>query len=107
MPVYNKLVRDRIPEIIEKDGKQCTIEILDDETYITELKKKVHEELQEYEEATTNEEAIEELADILELLYALAKTHGSTITEVEKIRAKKAGERGGFNDKIYLIEVKD
>lgn len=107
MPVYNKLVRDKIPEIIENDGKQCTTKILDDESYIIELKKKVHEELQEYEEATSDEEAIEELADILELMHALAKTHGSTIKEVEKIRADKAEKRGGFKDKIFLIEVED
>lgn len=107
MPVYNKLVRDRIPEIIENDGKQCTTKILDEETYIVELKKKVHEELQEYEEATSDEEAIEELADILELMHALAKTHGSTIEEIEKVRAEKAEKRGGFNDKVFLIEVED
>lgn len=107
MPIYNKLVRDRIPEIIEKDGKQCSTEILDDKTYVVELKKKIREELQEYEEATTDEEAIEELADILELMHALAKTHGSTMEEVEKVRAEKAIKRGGFNDKIFLIEVED
>lgn len=107
MPVYNKLVRDRIPEMIENDGKRCTTKILDDETYVIELKKKVHEELQEYEEATSDKEAIEELADMLELMHALAKTHGSSIEKVERIRAEKAMKRGGFNDKVFLIEVEE
>lgn len=105
MPVYNKLVRDRIPEIIENDGKQCTTKILDNERYIVELKKKVHEELQEYEAASSDKEAVEELADILELMHALAKTHGSTIEEVENVRAEKAKKRGGFEEKVFLIEV--
>lgn len=107
MPVYNKLVRDRIPEIIENDGKQCTTKILDNERYIVELKKKVHEELQEYEAASSDEEAVEELADILELMHALAKTHGSTIEEVENVRVEKAKKRGGFEEKVFLIEVED
>jgi len=107
MPVYNKLVRDRIPEIIENDGKKCSTKILDEESYLSELRKKVHEELQEYEEASSDIEAVEELADILELIHALAKTHNATIEEVERIRAEKAVKRGGFNDKIFLIEVED
>jgi len=107
MPIYNKLVRDRIPEIIEEDGKRCTTKVLDNETYVVELKKKIYEEFQEYEEATSDEEAIEELADILELMHALAKTHHVSIGEVEKIRARKAEKRGGFSDKIFLIEVED
>lgn len=107
MPVYNKLVRDRIPEIINNDGKNCTTKILDDETYVKELKKKVHEELKEYEEASSDEEAVEELADILELIYALVKTHGASVDELEEIRKDKAEKRGGFNDKIFLIEVED
>lgn len=107
MPVYNKLVRDRIPEIIENDGKKCSTKILDEKSYLSELRKKVHEELQEYEEASSDIEAVEELADILELIHALAKTHNATMEEVEKIRAEKAVKRGGFNDKIFLIEVED
>lgn|SRR5690625_4261872 len=107
MPVYNKLVRDRIPEIIEKDGKKCTTKVLDNETYVKELKKKVYEEFKEYEETENDSDAIEELADVLELIHALAKTHQSTIDEVERIRAKKAKKRGGFHEKIFLIEVED
>ncbi|AND40645.1 nucleoside triphosphate pyrophosphohydrolase [Cytobacillus oceanisediminis] len=107
MPIYNKLVRDRIPEVIARNGKKCSTRILDNEKYIEELKKKSFEELEEYVKAQTDEEAIEELADILEILHALAKVHGSTIRDVDEIRKSKAEKRGGFQDKVFLIEVED
>lgn len=107
MPVYNKLVRDLIPEIIEKDGKNCSTKILNDEDYEKELKKKMYEELEEYIGAKDDEEALEELADILELMHALAKVHGENIEAVEKIREEKQIKRGGFDEKIFLIEVDD
>lgn len=107
MPTYNKLVRDRIPEIIEKTGKKFSTRILDDNEYIKELKKKSFEELQEYVETNNNEDAIEELADVLEIIHALAEYHGVSIEEVEEIRKQKADKRGGFKEKIFLIEVED
>lgn len=107
MPIYNKLVRDRIPEVITRNGKTCSTRILDNEEYIEELKKKSFEELEEYVKAQTDEEAMEELADILEILHALAKVHGSTIRDVDDIRKSKAEKRGGFRDKVFLIEVED
>nr|WP_295974822.1 nucleoside triphosphate pyrophosphohydrolase [uncultured Bacillus sp.] len=107
MPIHNKLVRDKIPQIIKKSGKTPIIETLDQENYITELRKKSKEELQEYLSAKTNEEAIEELADLLEIIHSLAEIHDSSIDEVERIRVKKAEERGGFKDKVFLIEVQD
>lgn len=107
MPTYNKLVRDRIPEIIQQSGKQCTTKNLSDEQYIKELQKKSVEELQEYLNTKDNEKAIEELADVLEVLHALAKCHGSSIEEVEKVRIEKKKKRGGFEEKIFLIEVED
>lgn len=107
MPTYNKLVRDKIPEIIEKNGKTCTIMELDMETYIKELKNKFVEELHEYLEATSDDEAIEELSDVLEIIHSLSKIHGKSIEDVEKMRKKKFKDRGGFHDKLYLVEVKD
>lgn len=107
MPIYNKLVRDRIPEIIEGTGKASSTRILSDEEYIIELKKKSFEEIQEFIEAENSEDAIEELADVLEILSALAEYHGSSMDEVEKVRAHKAKKRGGFKEKIFLIEVED
>lgn len=107
MPVYNKLVRDRIPEIIEKTGKRFTTRILSDKEYIEELRKKTYEELDEYMNTTDKESTIEELADVLEILHALSEAHGSSIDEVETIRKEKAEKRGGFKEKIFLIEVED
>ncbi|WHY79939.1 nucleoside triphosphate pyrophosphohydrolase [Neobacillus sp. WH10] len=105
MPVYNKLVRDRIPEIIKSTGSQCSFKILNYEEYIHSLKQKGFEELNEYINSETNEEAIEELADLLEIIHALAEYHGSSFEKVEDIRKSKLGKRGGFKEKFYLIEV--
>ena len=107
MPIYNKLVRDRIPEIIEKAGKTYTSRILTQDEYIEALRKKSYEELEEYMNASDNDSALEELADLLEIIHALAEAHGSTAEEVEEIRVKKAIERGNFKEKILLIEVED
>lgn len=107
MPIYNKLVRDLIPQIIEKDGKTCVTHILYESQYIAEVNKKMHEELAEYEEANSAEEAVEELSDLLELIHAAATYHGVTIDELETVRAEKAKARGGFNERIYLVEVQD
>lgn len=107
MPIYNKLVRDQIPQIIEGAGKKFSTRILDDEEYIKELKKKSLEELDEYLNTTSNEEAIEELADLLEIIHALAEFHGATIEIVEKTRKKKAKKHGCFKNKVFLIEVED
>ncbi|ASS99169.1 phosphoribosyl-ATP pyrophosphohydrolase [Geobacillus thermocatenulatus] len=107
MPIYNKLVRDRIPTIIEQSGKTFTARILDDKEYRKELQKKAFEELEEYVQAETDGAALEELADVLEIIHVLAECHGASIGQVEQIRAKKAEKRGGFREKIFLIEVHD
>lgn len=107
MPVYNKLVRDKIPRIIEQSGKQCKIRILQNDEYKIELTKKLMEEIEEYMQAKNVGTALEELADILEIIHALSKTHGASIEKVEEIRIMKAAERGGLNNKIFLVEVED
>lgn len=107
MPLYHKLVRDQIPTIIARNGKKATFRTLDEEEFFVEAKRKVHEEVAEYEEATTTEEAVEELADLLELIHALARRHGMTPEQLEAIRLTKHDKRGGFDDKLYLIEVED
>lgn len=107
MPTYNKLVRDRIPEVIKRTGKTFNTTILTQEEYIKELKKKSYEELEEYMESKNDEEALEELADVLEILHAFAAVHGSSINEVEEIRKKKAEKRGGFQERIFLVDVED
>lgn len=107
MPIYNKLVRDYIPQVIGKTGKEFSTRFLSDEEYIDEVKKKLSEELIEYNEAKTNEEALEELADILELIHAATKIHGSSFEQLEEVRKAKAEKRGGFDKRIFLIEVED
>jgi predicted house-cleaning noncanonical NTP pyrophosphatase (MazG superfamily) len=107
MPFYNKLVRDRIPEVIESKGKKFSTKILNNEEYITELKKKIFEELEEYVQTDNDEDAVEELADILEIINAITEFHGYPIEKVEEVRKIKAENRGGFKRKIYLIEVED
>ncbi|MCG3419975.1 nucleoside triphosphate pyrophosphohydrolase [Oceanobacillus jordanicus] len=105
MPTYNKLVRDKIPEIIKNTGKYFKTEILSNNRYIEELKTKLNAEITEYQETTTDTNALEELADVLELMHALAGVHGTSFDEIEKLRKEKAAKRGGFTDRIFLIEV--
>ncbi|WP_110933947.1 nucleoside triphosphate pyrophosphohydrolase [Paenibacillus bouchesdurhonensis] len=105
MPVYNKLVRDKIPQIIAADGKAYRSRILDKEEYLQELRTKLREETEEYFNAANDKEALEELADMLEVIRALAEAHGSSPTVLEKIRVDKAEKRGGFQDRVYLIDV--
>ena len=98
---YNKLVRDRIPEIIEGSGKTCKAEILNDEEYLRMIDAKLDEELAEYHK----DQNIEELADLMEVIYAAAVARGYSIEQLEQLRAAKAEKRGGFQKKILLVEV--
>ena len=101
--IYNKLVRDKIPEIIEASGKTCETEILLDEEYLQMLDKKLDEELAEYH----RDQNIEELADLLEVLYAVAKARGYSIEELDHVRVEKQKARGGFDKKILLKSVEN
>lgn len=100
---HNKLVRDRIPEIIEASGKTCVTKILSDEEYLNMLDAKLDEELAEYHQ----DQNIEELADLLEVIYAVAAARGYTLEQLEEVRANKAEKRGGFQKKIFLVEVQE
>ena len=99
--VYNKLVRDRIPEFIEKSGKRCTVEVLNDTDYLAMIDKKLDEELAEY----YKDQNLEELADLLEVIYAATEARGYTINQLEEMRLKKQTERGTFKEKLLLKEV--
>ena len=99
---YNKLVRDRIPEIIETSGNTCVTEILSDEGYLRMLDAKLDEELAEYHA----DQNIEELADLMEVIRACAVARGYTVEELERVRAEKVTKRGGFEKKILLKEVR-
>lgn len=103
MKQYHKLVRDRIPEIIEADGKTCVCETLSDEDYIALLDQKLNEELAEYQES----KSLEELADLLEVMQAVVKARGWTLEDLDRVRADKAAKRGGFEKKILLKEVRE
>ena len=103
LKTYNKLVRDRIPEIIEADGRMCTTEILLDDRYLQMLDAKLNEELAEYQES----KSLEELADLLEVMRAVASTRGWNWEQVEQVRQEKAAQRGGFEKNIFLKEVRE
>ena len=96
---YNKLVRDKIPEIIRAQGEEPIVRVMDDTEYIAALEAKLTEECSEYLESKEPEE----LADILEVIYALAKARGCTAEELTEIYRRKHAERGGFERKIFLI----
>ncbi len=101
MESYNKLVRDRIPEILDEKGISYEKRIASSEEYKIELIKKLNEEIQEFSEAGDSEE----LADILEVIEALKKL--PDYRDVEAIRQKKREERGGFDGRIILKGEKD
>jgi predicted house-cleaning noncanonical NTP pyrophosphatase (MazG superfamily) len=101
MKVYNKLVRDKIIDIIEADGRIAKYRILDNNEYKQELNKKLQEEVKEYIEDNN----VEELADIVEVIYGILNSMDITIEEFEKVRTKKQEERGAFNKRIYLEEA--
>ena len=99
--IYNKLVRDLIPDIIAESGKSCRTRVLSDEEYLEMLDRKLDEELTEYH----SDQNLEELADLLELIYAAATARGYTPEALEAKRAEKAAKRGAFEKKILLIDV--
>lgn len=101
MKTYNRLVRDKIPELMLKEHELPTTRILSDEEYIEELNKKLEEEVKVYLE----NENVEEMVDILEVIRAILEFKGSTYEEVEEKRIKKAKKKGTFKEKIYLEKV--
>ena len=100
---YNKAIRDKIPEIIQKDGHSCNVETLSDEKFLEHLEKKLSEEVTEYQ----NDKNPEELADILEVIYAIAQLKGISKEELEKIRIKKLQDSGGFEKNLFLIDTSE
>jgi len=92
-----KLVRDKIPAIILADGKKPMTRILDTEEYLEELDKKLNEEIAEYQA----DKSIEEMADVLEVLFAICEARGHSIDELMEVRAAKREKRGGFEERIF------
>lgn len=102
--VYNKLVRDKIPNIIEEKGETPVIKILDESDYKKELEKKLYEEYKEVIEAS-GDDRIEELADMLEVIKALASLENKNLNDIIDIADKKNKKRGAFDEKIFLEKV--
>ena len=100
---YNKLVRDKIPEIIKEKGKTPITHIATDEEYKKKLYEKLKEEIDEFLDKPSNEE----LADILEVIYSISELNNIKIEELELLRKEKAKKRGSFKNHIILDEVKD
>ena len=107
MPIYNKLVRDLIPQVVEAAGKKPITCVLAPEEHLKEIKLKMQEEALEFQQADDQQEAIEELADILELVHASLAVYGVSYEQLENVRVQKKEKRGGFSEGIYLIEVQD
>jgi predicted house-cleaning noncanonical NTP pyrophosphatase (MazG superfamily) len=107
MPIYNKLVRDHIPQIIEQAGKVPKVKILDQASYTEELKLKLLEEANELRTAEEKTEIVEEAADLVEVLYMMLENQGITLEEVEQAREHKKRERGGFKERLFLLEIHD
>lgn len=108
--MYQKLVRDNIPAIIEKNGETCVTRTLSDKEYEDALMNKLQEEVAELLEAYTAKErsaldCAEEMADVMEVLYAMGKTCAVSKREVEQVRSQKAVEKGTFSKKIFLVST--
>ena len=98
MKIYDKLVRDRIPEIIENSGNHCEVEIVSDEVALEYLYKKLNEEVEELLE----DKNLEEIADVVEVLFAIGKKYGYSEEDILNRRAEKNAKSGGFDNNIVL-----
>ena len=99
--VYNKLVRDNIPEIITKNGDSCITKVLDNPEFFRALIQKMHEETNEF----AKDKTLEELADMFEVFSMLLLCSGHTIEDVAIAAESKRIEKGGFHNKIFLVET--
>lgn len=100
---YNKLIRDNNVKIMEDRGCKVTYEILDNKRYEEELDKKLKEEVEEY----LADYSVEEMADIMEVIYAILEYRGTSMEEVEQVRIKKRNRKGAFKNKIFLKDVEE
>lgn len=101
MTVFNKAVRDRIPEIIEGNGQACQVEVLPPDRWMAELARKLGEETAEY--LASGE--VEELLDIVEVALGIAAAKGLSPELFERLRLEKQKVRGGFRRRLYLVSA--
>ena len=102
---FDKLVRDKIPNIIRQKDISVFEYVMEQEEYIQELKQKLLEEAEEVISASSKTDITEELADVLEVIYALANAYDIIPDEIERARLKKKDTNGGFKDKIYMTSI--
>lgn len=107
MKTYNKLVRDRIPEIIQKEGNTADIIILSEESFIQAIKEKLIEEATEVLNADNRDDVLSELADLQEVMDAIKQIYNINTLEVNTIQAVKALQRGKFEKRLYLKSVSE
>lgn len=108
--VYNKLVRDNIPSIIEREGKQATYKVLNEKDFKICLRLKLTEEIHELlaaVDASNIDSIIEEVADVMEVLDALLETYGIDADTTALVQKYKREKKGGFNKRVYLLSVED
>lgn len=101
MASYNKAIRDKIPEIIEKSGSKSNIESLPDSEFLSVMEKKLDEEVAEYHQT----KSVEEIADIMEVIERIAELRGVSVEELNKIKNEKAKMRGKFEKNLFLIDT--
>ena len=101
MKEYDKLIRDKIPEIIQESGRRCVVELLSDEDFLLYLNRKLLEEVNEYLESND----VEELADLEEVLRAILKAKGVDYDAFDQLRLEKVEKRGAFDKKLLLKET--
>jgi predicted house-cleaning noncanonical NTP pyrophosphatase (MazG superfamily) len=101
MPIYNKLVRDKIPEIIKQNGEEPITHIAEEKEYEKALINKLHEEIAEFLENPS----VEEMADVVEVMRAICSLKGINVDNLEKVRREKENKRGGFEKRIILDRV--
>ncbi len=99
--IYNKAIRDKIPGIIEAKGLRCEIRTLKNGEYLPHLEKKLEEEIKEYYQT----KSIEELVDLLEVVYRIIELRGVSSSEIEEIRTRKNLERGSFSKNLFLVKT--
>lgn len=108
--IYNKLVRDKLPEIFEKEGKSCVLENIDGEEFAKALMDNFDEEVALFKESFQQEDdenAVKKIADIVEVLYAVLDLIGVEQSSFEKIRNAEKTKFGGFENRVFLKEVTD
>jgi predicted house-cleaning noncanonical NTP pyrophosphatase (MazG superfamily) len=99
---YNKLIRDKIPQVIKAAGQRCEVRVMEEAEFVKTLKEKLIEEAEELQ-AVEKEDLVEEMADVLEILYSLAEHHNFDFKLIEEKRIEKKKARGGFTKRLFLV----